>query len=155
MCFCKILVWICLIFFSILISNRDISFIMYNIIHSSNFQFVFLIFIRGETFIFPFENNVTPEGCNRWVIALLYCNREFLELYLFFQLLYIVSSFILTQNYQRFDLLSQINDPLTLSHIRTLDCVILCYMKVMVTVKHEQITKTLMGGGGLKTRNVT
>ena len=34
-----------------------------------------------------------------------------------------------------------------ISHIRTpLDGVIICYMRVMGTMKHEQITTTLIGG---------
>ena len=38
--------------------------------------------------------------------------------------------------------------PLILfSHIRTLDLVIICYMKALGAMKHEQLTETLIGGG--------
>ena len=43
----------------------------------------------------------------------------------------------------------QVNGPvLSFSHSRAQSCVVICYMKVVGTTKREQITKTLMCGGG-------
>ena len=65
-----------------------------------------------------------------YVYPLLFCN--------IFVKLFLVSG--LTQKYQAFHLLCQINDPeISLSPIRILDSVIICYMRVTDTMKHEQI----------------
>ena len=65
-----------------------------------------------------------------YVYPLRFCN--------IFVKLFLVSG--LTQKYETFHLVCQINDPeISLSPIRILDSVIICYMRVTGTMKHEQV----------------